>query len=288
MTGNAITHVGMNLHAAMAGRCGRGGAFMPAAIRTEIVGPLQAQDIVQALGGEGDVHGCADAVLAVLATARHLPARTVVSMGQGQPALLEFYVDADVPTCCELDAALQRAIASHYTSVLPPGLAASVRPLAAYAAYAACAAYAQETVSCGEPYAAERFRACAQQLLRLGGEMNQRLSSVCAYLSALYDALETAERLGYLDQSLLRPGQESLSWRLRRHRSVEGRALAQALEGLSRGADDALHGFGTRYSLERASYQFEQMQCFHDQIERLRGDSRPGPVGSAAGPRAAR
>lgn len=285
MTGNAITDVGMNLHAAMAGRCGCGGAFMPAAIRTEIVGPLQAQDIVRALGGEGDAHGCADAALAVLATARRLPARTVVSMGQGQPALLEFYVDADVPTCCELDGALQRAIASHYTSVLPPGLAASVRPLAAYAADAA---YAQETVSGGEPYAAERFRACAQQLLRLGGEMNQRLSSVCAYLSAMYDALEAAERLGCLDQSLLRPGQESLSWRLRRHRSLEGRALAQALEGLSRGADEALHGFGTRYSFERASYQFEQMQRFHDQIERLRGDSRPGPVGSAAGPRAAR
>ncbi|WP_349607040.1 hypothetical protein [Cupriavidus sp. DF5525] len=257
---------------------------MPAAIRTEIVGPLQAEDIVQALCGEGDAHahGCADAALAVLATARRLPARTVVSKGQGQPALLEFYVDADVPTCCELDGALQRAIASHYSSVLPPGLAASVRPLAAYAASA------QETVSGGEPYAAEHFRACAQQLLRLGGEMNQRLSAVCAYLSALHDALETAERLGYLDQSLLGPGQESLSWRLRRHRSVEGRALAQALEALSRGADDALHGFGTRYSFERASYQFEQMQRFHDQVARLRGDSRPGPVGSAAGPRAAR
>lgn len=266
MTGNAITHVDIKLQAAMAGAGGRRTASIPEAVRTEIVGPLQAQDIVQALGGEGDARHCIEAALDVLATAGCLPARTVVSMGQGRQASLDFYVDADLSTCCELDGALQRAIASHYTSVLPPGLAASVRPLAA------CA---QEAVSGGEPYAAERFRTCARELLFRGGEMNQRLSTVCAYLSALYDAQETAERLGYLDQSLLGPGQEALSWRLRRHRSVEGRALAQALEGLSRAADGALYEFDMRYSFERASYQFEQMQRFHEQIERFRCNCPP-------------
>ncbi|WP_354684405.1 hypothetical protein [Cupriavidus necator] len=240
---------------------------MPASTRTEIVGAVQAQDIVHALGGGGDAGHCIDAALDVLAAAARLPARTVVSVGQGRQALLEFYVDADMPTCCDLDGALQQAIASRCTSVLPPGLAAAVRPLATYA---------QETVGGGEPYVAERFRACARELLLRGGEMNQRLSAVCAYLSALYDAQETAERLGYLDQTLLGEGQEALSWRLRRHRSVEGRALAQALEGLSRTADGALYAFGTRYSFERASYQFEQMERFHAQIERLRGDCRTG------------
>ena len=107
----------------------------------------------------------------------------MVSVGHGRQAALAFYVDADMQTCGELDSALQHVIASRFTSVLPPGLGISVLPLAAYP---------QESTAEGKAYDAETFRTCARELLTRGGEMNQRLSVVCAYLSALHDAQDLA------------------------------------------------------------------------------------------------
>ncbi|WP_432260705.1 hypothetical protein [Cupriavidus sp. TMH.W2] len=276
MTGNATTHVDLKR---MAMAADRRGAFLPAATRREIVGTLQMQDIVLALGAEAGEQRCIEAGLEVLAMAGRPPARAVVSVGHGRQPALDFYVDADAQTCCELDSALQQAIASRFTSVLPPGLAVSVLPLDVYM---------RESTAAGTAFEAEAFRACARELLLRGGEMHRRLAVVCAYLSVLHDAQGLAERLGYLEQSLLDQGQEALSWRLRRHRSVEGRALAQALEGLSRAADGALYEFGTRYSFERASYQLEQMQRVHDRIARFRDACRlaepwAGPRHAACG-----
>jgi hypothetical protein len=256
MTGNAITHVDLKRTAMATGR--------GAANRTEIAGTLQMQDIVQALGAEAAEQRCIEAGLEALAMAGHPPVRAVVSAGHGRQPALDFYVDADIQACCKLDSALQQAIASRFTSVLPPGLALSVLPLAVYA---------RECSTQDMAFEAETLRACARELLS-GSEMHQRLAVVCAYLSVLHDAQGLAERLGYLQQNLLEQDQEALSWRLRRHRSVEGRALAQALEGLSRAAHGALYEFGTRYSFERASYQIEQMQRAHDQIACFRDSCR--------------
>ncbi|WP_232346705.1 hypothetical protein [Cupriavidus taiwanensis] len=279
MTGNAMTHVELKRMTMAADR--RGG-WLPQVERTEIAGTLQMQDIVQALGAEAAEQCCIEAGLETLAMAGHPPVRAVVSVvsaGQGRQPALDFYVDAGIQACCALDRTLQQAIASRFTSVLPPGLTVSVLPLAVYAGECGGQEPAPEAQDWGD---------CARGLLS-GGEMHRRLAVVCAYLSVLQDAQGLAERLGYLQQNLLDQGQEALSWRLRRHRSVEGRALAQALEGLSRAADGALYELGTRYSRARASYQIEQMQQVHDQIARFRDSCRlappqPGPrpaVGTA-------
>ncbi|MEM5275842.1 hypothetical protein VSR17_12465 [Cupriavidus taiwanensis] len=264
MTGNAITHVDLKRTTMAAGR--RGG-WLPAVHRTEIAGTLQMKDIVQALGAEAAEQRCIEAGLETLAMAGHPPVRAVVSVGHGRQPALDFHVDADIKTCCALDRTLQQAIASRFTSVLPPGLAVSVLPLDVYVREGGGPDHAPE---------AQAWGACARELLS-GGEMQQRLAVVCAYLSVLQDAQGLAERLGYLQQNLLDQGQEALSWRLRRHRSVEGRMLAQALEGLARAADGALYEFGSRYSRERASYQVEQMQQVHDQIARFRDSCRLAP-----------
>lgn len=263
--GNAIAHVDLKRITTAADR--RGG-WLPAVGRTEIAGTLQMQDIVQALGAEAAEQRCIEAGLETLAMAGHPPVRAVVLVGQGRQPALDFYVDADIKTCCTLDRTLQQSIASRFTSVLPPGLAVQVLPLAVY----------QREGGGHEPGPeAHAWGACARELLS-GGEMQQRLAVVCAYLSVLQDAQGLAERLGFLQQNLLDQGQEALSWRLRRHRSVEGRTLAQALEGLARAADGALYEFGTRYSRERASYQIEQMQHVHDQIARFRDSCRLAPA----------
>ncbi|RAS03091.1 hypothetical protein [Cupriavidus alkaliphilus] len=272
MTGNAMTHVELKRITMAADR--RGG-WPPAVDRTEIAGTLQMQDIVQALGAEAAEQRCIEAGLETLAMAGRPPVRAVVSVGDGRQPALDFYVDADIKTCCALDRNLQQAIASRFTSVLPPGLAVSVLPLEVYA---------RECAGQDPGPGAQAWGACARELLS-GGEMQQRLAVVCAYLSVLQDAQGLAERLGYLQQNLLDQGQEALSWRLRRHRSVEGRTLAQSLEGLARAADGALYEFGTRYSRERASYQIEQMQQVHDQIARFRDSCRLAPPQS--GPRRA-
>lgn len=257
MTGTARSYVETSLR--LSGTPRQSDAFPQT--RTEITGMPHVHTLVRALPGAGDALQCIEAALRMLVQAGHQPVRTVVSSGQGLQASLDFYIEAEVADCCELDGALQRQLASHCTSVLPPGLALSVRPLGTYV---------PDGPPAGGHGAAERLRRCARELLCGGGEMNQRLSAVCAYLAALHDAQATAERLGHLEQSLFGQGQEALSWRLRRHRSVEGRALAQVLEGLSRAADRALHEFGKPYSAEHARYQFEQMQRFHVQIERFR------------------
>ncbi|MBB2917521.1 hypothetical protein [Cupriavidus alkaliphilus] len=272
MTGNAMTHVELKRITMAADR--RGG-WPPAVDRTEIAGTLQMQDIVQALGAEAAEQRCIEAGLETLAMAGRPPVRAVVSVGDGRQPALDFYVDADIKTCCALDRTLQQAIASRFTSVLPPGLAVSVLPLEVYA---------RECAGQDPGPGAQAWGACARELLS-GGEMQQRLAVVCAYLSVLQDAQGLAERLGYLQQNLLDQGQEALSWRLRRHRSVEGRTLAQSLEGLARAADGALYEFGTRYSRERASYQIEQMQQVQDQIARFRDSCRLAPPQS--GPRRA-
>ncbi|WP_427306375.1 hypothetical protein [Cupriavidus sp. H39] len=277
MTGNAMTHVDLKRMTTTADR--RGG-WPPAAERTELAGTLQMQDIVQALGAEAAEQRCIEAGLETLAMAGLPPVRAVVSAGPGRQPALDFYVDADIQACCALDRALQQAIASRFTSVLPPGLSVSVLPLSIHV---------RESSGPDHGLEAHAWSRCARQLLA-GGEMHQRLAVVCAYLSALHDAQGLAERLGYLQQNLLDQGQEALSWRLRRHRSVEGRALAQALEGLSRAADGALYEFGTRYSAERAIYQIEQMQHVHDQIARFRDNCRLAaaqaqPRGPAGAPR---
>ncbi|SOZ17813.1 conserved hypothetical protein [Cupriavidus taiwanensis] len=269
MTGNAITHVDLKRTTMAADR--RGG-WPPAVDRTEIAGTLQMQDIVQALGAEAAEQRCIEAGLETLAMAGHPPVRAVVSAGHGRQPALDFHVDADIKTCVALDRTLQQAIASRFTSVLPPGLAVSVLPLDIYA---------RECGGHGHVPEAQAWGACARELLS-GGEMQQRLAVVCAYLSVLQDAQSLAERLGYLQQNLLDQGQEALSWRLRRHRSVEGRSLAQALEGLARAADGALYESGTRYSRERASYQVEQMQQVHDQIARFRDSCRLAPPQSGS------
>ncbi|GLC92972.1 hypothetical protein Tamer19_23800 [Cupriavidus sp. TA19] len=262
MTGTALNYVETSLR--LTGTASRPGAFLRT--RTEITGMPHVPALVGALPGDGNAQRSIEAALRVLAQAGHQPVRTVVSSEHGRQASLDFYVEADVAACCELDGALQRQLASHCTSVLPPGLALSVRPLGTYV---------PDGPPAGEHGAAERLRRCASELLCRGGEMNQRLSAVCAYLAALHEAQAAAERLGHLDQSLFGQGQEALSWRLRRHRSVEGRALAQVLEGLSRAADGALHELGRPYSADHARYQFEQMQRFHDQIERFRSACSP-------------
>ncbi|WP_224082283.1 hypothetical protein [Cupriavidus laharis] len=238
--------------------------------RTEFIGPMKPRDIINALGGDEERERCVRVGLRVLESAGRPPARSVITIGPGRWATLDFYVDADCGTCCELDSALQTGLAEHITSVLPPGLSLGIRPLADYA---------QQVGTETDHGTAERFRACARDLLLRGGEMNQRMSAVCAYLSAMYEARAAAGRLGYLDQSLLEDGQEALSWRLRRHRSVEGRALAQRLERLSHAAEGALYEFGTGFSFENATYQFELMRCFHDQLEQFHKTSRPDAVG---------
>ncbi|CAM2964147.1 conserved hypothetical protein [Cupriavidus taiwanensis LMG 19424] len=264
MTGNATTHIDLKRITMAADH--RGG-WLTEVDRTEIAGTLQMQDIVQALGAEAAEQRCIEAGLETLAMAGHPPVRAVVSVGDGRQPALDFYVDADTRACCALDRTLQQAIACRFTSVLPPGLAVSVLPLAVYARECSGPDHVPE---------AQAWSACACELLS-GGEMHQRLAVVCAWLSVLHDARGLAERLGYLQQTLLEQGCEALSWRLRRHRSVEGRALAQALEGLSRAADGALYEFGTRYSRERASYQIEQMRQVHDQIARFRDSCRLAP-----------
>ncbi|SOZ38613.1 hypothetical protein [Cupriavidus neocaledonicus] len=272
MTGNAITHVDLKRMTMAADR--RGG-WLHAVDRTEIAGTLQMQDLVQALGAEAAEQRCIEAGLETLALAGHPPVRAVVTVGHGRQPALDFHVDADIQTCCALDLTLQQAIASRFTSVLPPGLAVSVLPLDIYARECGAQERGPETQAWG---------ACARELLS-GGEVQLRLAVACAYLAALQDAQGLAERLGYLQQNLLDQGQEALSWRLRRHRSVEGRMLAQALEGLARAADGALYEFGTRYSRERASYHVEQMQQLRDQIARFRDSCRlPAPQ---SGPRPA-
>jgi len=268
MTGTAPSYVETGLR--LSGNPSQPGAFLRT--RTEITGMPHAHALVRALPGDGFAQRCIEAGLRVLVQAGHQPVRTVVYSGQGRQASLDFYVEADAVACCELDGALQRQLASLCTSVLPPGLALSVRPLGTYV---------PDGLPASEHGAAERLRRCAGELLGRGGEMNQRLSTVCAYLAALHDAQATADRLGHLDQSLFGQGQEALSWRLRRHGSVEGRALAQALEGLSRAADGALHELGKPYGADHARYQLEQMQRFHEQIERFRSACSPEqPFGS--------
>lgn len=268
MTGNAMTHVDLKRMAAAAGRPG---TFLRGAARTEIRGSLQMQDIVQALAAEPEEQRCIETGLEVLAMAGCPPARAVVWMGHGRRPALDFYVDANAQACSELDSALQHAIASRFHSVLPPGLALSVLPLAVYVQESAAETGVVDT---------DAFRACAHELLGRGGEMHHRLAVVCAYLSALHEAQGIAEQLGYIEQSLFEQGQEALSWRLRRHRSVEGRALAQALEVLSHAADGALYEFSSRYSAERAAYQIKQMQRVHDQIARFRDACRLGDGGA--------
>ncbi|MFJ4292617.1 hypothetical protein ACIP1U_22970 [Cupriavidus sp. NPDC089707] len=263
MTGTALSYVETSLRPS--GNPSQPGASLPT--RTEITGMPHTHALVRALPCDEIAQRCIEAALRVLAEAGHQPVRTVVYSGQGRQASLDFYVEADVVACCELDGALQRQLASLCTSVLPPGLALSVRPLGTYV---------PDGPPAGEHGAAERLRRCAGELLSRGGEMNQRLSALCAYLAALHDAQATADWLGHLDQSLFGQGQEALSWRLRRHRSVEGRALAQALEALSRAADGALHEFGKPYGANHARYQLEQMQRFRDQIERFRLACSPG------------
>ncbi|MCY1286222.1 hypothetical protein D9M68_406540 [compost metagenome] len=262
MTGTVPSYVEASLR--LSGNPSQPGAVLPA--RTEITGMPQAHALAGALPGDGIAQRCIEAALRVLVQAGHQPVRTVVVSGQGRQASLDFYVEADVVACCELDGALQRQLACLCTSVLPPGVALSVRPLGTYV---------PDGPPAGEHSAAERLRRCAGELLHRGGEMNQRLSAVCAYLAALHDAQAAADWLGHLDQSLFGQGQEALSWRLRRHRSVEGRALAQALEGLSRAADCALHELGKPYGADHARYQLEQMQRFRDQIERFRPACSP-------------
>lgn len=251
---------------ARAGASHRLGPTMHPITRTEFLGPTRSRDIVNALGGDDERERCVQVGLEVLESAGHEPVRTVITTGPGRWISLDFYLDADCATCCELDGALQTGLAECITSVLPPGLSLGIRPLAEYARQAG----AQNDYG-----TAEHLRACARDLLLREGEMNQRLSVVCAYLSAMYEARAAAGRLGYLDQSLLEDGQEALSWRLRRHRSVEGRALAQRLERLSHAAEGALYEFGTRFTFESASYQFELMRRFHDQLERFRKTCLP-------------
>ncbi|WP_152624071.1 hypothetical protein [Cupriavidus sp. IDO] len=246
---------------------GRRRSLLFPASRKEFAGALQTEDIVRALGHIGECEPCVQAGLEVLARARQELVRTVVTLGPGRKASLDFYIEADIESCCLLDSEVQRALAGRTTSVLPPSLSLGVRPLATYV---------HESRGESEAAVAARFRVSAKELMLLGGEMNQRLSVVCAYLSALYDAQEAADSLGFLNQSLLGDGQETLSWRFRRHRSVEGRTLAQCLEGLSRAADGAMYEFGTGYSYERASYQFEQMRRFHHQLDLFRKACRPG------------
>ncbi len=263
-----MTHVDLKR---MAVAAGRPADFLRGAARTQVQGTVQVHDIVQALAAEPEEQRCIETGLEVLALAGRAPARAVVWVGRGRRPALDFYVDADAQTCSALDSALQHAIASSFPSVLPPRLALSVLPLAVHM---------QEATAEGRVFDAETLRACARELLSRGEEMHHRLAVLCAYLSALHEAQGIAEELGYLEQTLLEQGQEALSWRLRRHRSVEGRALAQALEGLSRAADGALYEFSTRYSVERASYQLEQMQRVHDQIARFRDACRLGESGA--------
>lgn len=266
MTGNGTSYPETLQQTARAGVPDRLGPTMRPITRTEFDGPLESRDIVKALGGDEERERCVRVGLEVLESAGRMPARTVVTAGPGRWASLDFYVDADCGTCGELDGALQTGLAERITSVLPPGLSVGIRPLAEYA---------QQARAETDHGTAESFRACARDLLLRGDEINQRLSAVCAYLSAMYEARAAAGRLGYLDQSLLEDGQEVLSWRLRRHRSVEGRALAQRFDRLSHAAEEALYEFGTPFSRENATYQFELMRRFHDQLERFRKTSRP-------------
>jgi len=265
MTGNGTRHQAIPTQAAAATGERNGPSALPVS-RAEFVGILKTQDISLVLGRDSERERCVETGLEILGQAAHAPARTVVTLGPGRLASLDFYVDADCDTCSQLDGRLQDELATRCTSVLPPGLSLGIRPLAAYA---------QDTVRGGESDIATRFKSCARELLFRGGEINLRMSAVCAYLSALYETREATDSLGYLDQSLLEGEQETLSWRLRRHRSVEGRALAQRLERLSRDADDALYEFGTRFSFERASYQLEQLRCFHAQLGRFGKACRP-------------
>ncbi len=266
MTGNRSRYTETLLPPARAGAWHRLGPTLQPMTRTEFIGPMKPRDIVDALGGDEERERCVRIGLDVLESAGQLPTRAVITMGPGRWATLDLYVEADCATCCELDSALQTGLAERITSVLPPGLSLGIRPLADYV---------PQTATETDHGTAERFRAFARDLLLRGGEMNQRLSAVCAYLSAMYEARAAAARLGYLDQSLLEDGQEALSWRLRRHRSVEGRALAQRLERLSHAAEGALYEFGSRFSVESATYQFELMRRFHDQLERFRRACRP-------------
>ncbi|WER48505.1 hypothetical protein CupriaWKF_27380 [Cupriavidus sp. WKF15] len=266
MTGNGSVYPETLLPPAHAGALHRLGPTLLPIARTEFSAPVRLRDIVNALGGDEERERCVRVGLEVLESAGQRPAHAVITTGPGRRASLDFYVEADCASCCELDGALQTGLAERITSVLPPGLSLGVHPLAEYAQQAGA-----ET----DHGTAERFRAGARDLLLRGGEMNRRLSVLCAYLCAMYEARAAAGCLGYLDQSLLEDGQEALSWRLRRHRSVEGRALAQRLERLSHAAESALYEFGTRFSFEHAAYQFELMRRFHEQLERFRETCRP-------------
>ncbi len=266
MTGNETRYLDTLRPPAQAGVAQRIGPTMRPISRTDFIGPVAPRDILHALGGDEERERCVRVGLEVLESAGQMPARTVITAGPGRWASLDFYLDADCASCCELDGALQTGLAERITSVLPPGLSLGIRPLTEYAQHAGAQT---------DHGTAELFRASARDLLLRGGEMNQRLSVVCAYLSAMYEARAAAGSLGHLDQSLLEDGQEALSWRLRRHRSVEGRALAQRLERLSHAAEDALHEFDTRFSFESAAYQLELMRRFHDQLERFRKTCRP-------------
>ncbi|ODV40841.1 hypothetical protein AWV79_04115 [Cupriavidus sp. UYMMa02A] len=132
MTGNGTRCAEALLPPTRADAWDRLGPVMPMR-RTEFSGALEPRDIIDALGGDEERERCVRTGLDVLERAGQMPARAVITMGPGRWASLDFYVDADCRTCCELDGALQQGLAERITSVLPPGLSLGIRPLAEYA-----------------------------------------------------------------------------------------------------------------------------------------------------------
>ncbi|MGN5476110.1 hypothetical protein ACTMU2_01015 [Cupriavidus basilensis] len=152
MTGNGTRCAEALLPPTRADAWDRLGPVMPTR-RTEFAGALEPRDIIDALGGDEERERCVRTGLDVLERAGQMPARAVITMGPGRWASLDFYVDADCRTCCELDGALQQGLAERITSVLPPGLSLGIRPLAEYA---------QQTGAEADTGLAERFQACAR------------------------------------------------------------------------------------------------------------------------------
>ncbi|EHP42135.1 hypothetical protein OR16_15972 [Cupriavidus basilensis OR16] len=92
----------------------------------------------------------------------------------------------------------------------------------------------------------------AVRLMQGGNEINWRLAAACAYIGAYQETHRVLDRMSPARSNQLMNRHEALVWRLRRHRSVEARMLAELLSSLRRLHDGAQYDFLTPFDRDQA------------------------------------
>lgn len=176
---------------------------------------------------------------------RNLPViKAAAYAGTEEGIFLDLFVDASLDDCTRLAVHIHEELALHNASVLPPALTLALKPLSSFSLGRPQQGYGE---------VAEGLTREAVRLMHGGNEIDWRLAASCAYIGAYQETHRVLDLMSPASSNHLMNRHESLVWRLRRHRSVEARMLAELLGSLRRLHDGAQYDFLTPFDSDQAA-----------------------------------